>query len=441
MIFGLLPADAICFGASISLAILRVLELFRNGATPVSSPIWHSRGPGFVQTSADVQSVDGDRESAGSGALWERPAFKWAAVAALIYLLVVAVALIGAGFKQATGNRAEELFQFATNPFMGLIIGTVSTALIQSSSTVSSIIVGLVAGGLPVSTAVPMVMGANIGTTITNTIVSLGHVGNDDEFERAFSAATIHDFFNLWSVVIFLPLEVAFHPLEQFGGWLARGMLGGGAVEVSDFNVVKVATGPLVNLFKSATANLSDQLAGVLLIFGGVLVIILVISWMGKLLKGLMVGRAKTILHAAIGRGAIAGILSGTIITVLVQSSSTTTSLIVPLAGAGILTLQQVYPFTLGANIGTCITALLAATAISGDFALPALQIALVHLTYNVAGVVVIYGIPLFRDIPLRNAQALARLARTRKSVALAYIVAVFFVIPLIAVAIRRGLN
>jgi sodium-dependent phosphate cotransporter len=284
-------------------------------------------------------------------------------------------------------------------------------------------------------------MGANIGTTITNTIVSLGHVGNDDEFERAFSAATIHDFFNLWSVVIFLPLEVAFHPLEQFGGWLARGMLGGGAVEVSDFNVVKAATGPLVSLFKSATATLSDQLAGVLLIFGGVVVIILVITWIGKLLSGLMVGRAKTILHAAIGQGAIAGILSGTIITVLVQSSSTTTSLIVPLAGAGILTLQQVYPFTLGANIGTCITALLAATAISGDFALPALQIALVHLTYNVAGVVVIYGIPLFRDIPLRNAQTLARLARTRKAVALAYIVSVFFVIPLIAVAISRGLN
>jgi sodium-dependent phosphate cotransporter len=372
------------------------------------------------------------------GPIWERPLFKWLAVLVLVYLLIVAVSVIGAGFKQATAERAEELFQFATNPFMGLIIGTVSTALIQSSSTVSSIIVGLVAGGLPVSTAVPMIMGANIGTTITNTIVSLGHVGDDDEFERAFAAATVHDFFNLWSVVIFLPLEIAFHPLEQVGGWLARGMLGGSAVSVSGFNFVKAATKPLVHLLEDVTSGLGDKVGGVALIIIGVVMIILVITWIGKLLKGLMVGRAKSILHAAIGRGAVMGIVSGTVITVLVQSSSTTTSLIVPLAGAGVLTLQQVYPFTLGANIGTCITALLAATAITGDAALPALQIALVHLTYNVLGVVVIYGIPLFRDIPIRNAQALARLTRKRRSVALAYILAVFFVIPLVAVAISQ---
>jgi sodium-dependent phosphate cotransporter len=365
--------------------------------------------------------------------------FKWLAVLLLVYLLIVAVSLIGGGFKQAGGERAEELFRFATNPFMGLVIGTVSTALIQSSSTVSSIIVGLVAGGLPVATAVPIIMGANIGTTITNTIVSLGHVGDDDEFERAFAAATVHDFFNLWSVVIFLPLEIAFHPLEQIGGWLARGMLGGSAVSVSGFNFVEAATSPVVHLLKDLTSGLvGDKAGGVALIIIGVVMIILVITWIGRLLKGLMVGRAKSILHGAIGRGPIAGIVSGTIVTVLVQSSSTTTSLIVPLAGAGVLTLQQVYPFTLGANIGTCITALLAATAITGAAAFPALQIALVHLMYNVLGVIVIYGIPLLRDLPVRNAQALARLTRKGKSVAFTYILSVFFLIPLLAVGISR---
>jgi sodium-dependent phosphate cotransporter len=251
----------------------------------------------------------------------------------------------------------------------------------------------------------------------------------------------VHDFFNLWSVVIFLPLEIAFHPLEKIGGWLAEGMLGGNAVSVSDFNVVKAATRPFVRLLEKATSGLGDQLAGVTLIVVGIVVIIMVITWLGKLLKGLMVGRAKAILHTAIGRGAIAGIVSGTVITVLVQSSSTTTSLVVPLAGAGVLTLQQVYPFTLGANIGTCITALLAATAMSGEAAFPALQIALVHLIYNVLGVLVIYGIPIFRDIPLRNAEALARLTLTRKSVALVYVISVFFVVPLIAVAISGALD
>ena len=398
--------------------------------------------PTVVQTSPSVSSGEQMTEAtAATSGFWERPAFRWIAVLVLVYLLIVAVSLIGAGFKQATADRAAELFQFATNPFMGLIIGTVSTALIQSSSTVSSIIVGLVAGGLPVSTAVPMIMGANIGTTITNTIVSLGHVGDDDEFERAFAAATIHDFFNLWSVVIFLPLEIAFHPLEKIGGWLAEAMLGGTTVSVSDFNVIKAVTKPLVHLLKDLTSGLGPKVGGLVLIIVGVIVIIAVITWIGKLLKGLMVGRAKEILHGAIGRGAFAGILSGTIITILVQSSSTTTSLIVPLAGAGILTLQQVYPFTLGANIGTTITALLAATAVTGNAAFPALQIALVHLTYNVLGVIVIYGIPILRNIPLRNAEALARLTRKSKSVALAYILSVFFVIPLIAVAISAWAN
>lgn len=117
----------------------------------------------------------------------------WIAVLLLVYLLICAVSTIGGGFKLAAGERAEELFAFAANPFAGLVVGTLCTALIQSSSTVTSIIVGLVAGGLPVATAVPMVMGANIGTTITNTLVSLGHIKSRDEFRHAFSAATIRD--------------------------------------------------------------------------------------------------------------------------------------------------------------------------------------------------------------------------------------------------------
>jgi sodium-dependent phosphate cotransporter len=113
-----------------------------------------------------------------SGSNW----LQWGYIVALVYLLLVAVSLIGSGFKIAAGDQAKELFSFASNPITGLVIGTIATALIQSSSTVTAIIVGLVAGGLPVSIAIPMVMGANIGTTITNTIVSLGHVKKSDTY-------------------------------------------------------------------------------------------------------------------------------------------------------------------------------------------------------------------------------------------------------------------
>lgn len=356
----------------------------------------------------------------------------WVTIVFLIYLILLAVGMIGSGFKWAAGGKegAERLFAFATNPFMGLIMGTMATALVQSSSTVTSVIVGLVAGGLPVHTAIPMVMGANIGTTITNTLVSLGHIRSKDEFRRAFSAATIHDFFNLLSVIIFLPLEIAFGFLEKTSLFLVNLIMGGESMSMSGFNFIKPITKPVIGTCKDIFGQLPDPMGGVVLVVLGILLIFAAITFLGKLLRRVMVGRAKHVLHSAIGRGPLTGIASGTAVTVLVQSSSTTTSLVVPLAGTGIFRLREIYPFTLGANIGTCITSLLAATAISGPTAIFALQIAIVHLMYNVLGVIVIYGIKFLRELPVKGAETLAKVASERKSLAVAYILGVFFVIP-----------
>ncbi|MBT7605320.1 MAG: Na/Pi symporter [Kordiimonadaceae bacterium] len=363
---------------------------------------------------------------------------QWIAIATLVYLLISSVGMIGAGFKGATKGQASELFQFATNPFMGLIIGILATAMIQSSSTVTSIIVGLVAGGLPVEMAVPMIMGANIGTTITNTIVSLGHVRKKKEFRRAFASATVHDFFNVMAVAIFLPIEILFHPLEKIGGYFAGLLVGGENVSVKGFNFIKPATKPVIDFFADTSAIISENAQYIILIIFGIAIIFLAITLIGKLLKKLMVGRAKAIMHNAIGKGPVAGIFSGAVITVLVQSSSTTTSLMVPLAGTGVFRLKQIYPFTLGANIGTTITALLAATAISGDSAVFALQIALVHLIYNSSAVLLIYGVKNLRKIPIRGALWIARVATERKTLALLYILGVFFGLPAILIFITN---
>jgi sodium-dependent phosphate cotransporter len=365
---------------------------------------------------------------------------QWLLILGLVYLLLVAVAMIGSGFKAAAGDQAKELFAFASNPVTGVIVGTIATALIQSSSTVTSIIVGLVAGGLPVSIAIPMIMGANMGTTITNTIVSLGHVRQGEEFRRAFSAATVHDFFNLFSIVIFLPLEIMFGFLEKIGAYLADFLVGGDSMAVGGFNFIKPLVKPPVSAMKDMFHGIgaSDLVMGIALIVLGIALIFVVITYIGKLLKVLMVGRAKAILHAAVGRGPISGIFSGTAITVLVQSSSTTTSLVVPLAGSGVFSLKQIYPFTLGANIGTCITALLAATAVSGANAIFALQIALVHFSYNVIGVIVIYGLPFTRNIPIYAAEWLAGLAMKNKLYVAAYIGLVFFVVPIVLIGVSQ---
>jgi sodium-dependent phosphate cotransporter len=363
----------------------------------------------------------------------------------LIYLLLLAVAIIGSGFKWFSGGRegAEQLFAFATNPFMGLVMGSFATALVQSSSTVTSVIVALVAGGLPVSTAIPMVMGANIGTTVTNTLVSMGHVRDDDEFENAFSAATIHDFFNLLAVVIFLPLEYFTGILEKSSLWVAEKLTGSGNLDIGEFNFIKVLTKPVIELLgkEGLFAIFPGKLGGVLMAIFGVLLIFVAIFNLGKTLKKVMKGRAEELFHAAIGRGPLSGIASGTLITVFVQSSSTTTSLAVPLAGTGVLKLKEVYPFTLGANIGTCITAILAATAVTGAQAVYALEIAMAHFLYNVFGVIVIYGIPFLRNIPIYLAQMMARIAAKNKLLAIGYIATVFFIIPLICVGLYSALK
>ncbi len=366
---------------------------------------------------------------AGKSKWWQ-----WVSVAALVYLLICSVSLIGSGFKMASGDHAKELFEFATNPFAGLVVGTLATALIQSSSTVTSIIVGLVAGGLPVTIAVPMMMGANIGTSITNTIVSLGHVREKEEFRRAFSAATVHDFFNVLCVFIFLPLEMMFGLLEKIGAAMA-GVFTLQDASMKELNFVKTATKPLVNSAKDMVGNLDTILGGVLLIAGGILVIFLSISLIGKLLKRLLVGRARLIMDWAIGRGPLTGIMSGSVVTVLVQSSSTTTSLMVPLAGSGSFGLKQIYPFTLGANIGTCVTALLAATAVT-SFQTEALQIAFVHLAFNVLGVALIFGLPFLRNLPVTAAERMGYIAAENKLVALFYILGLFFVVPAVCLGV-----
>ncbi|MCZ6641942.1 MAG: Na/Pi symporter [Gammaproteobacteria bacterium] len=369
------------------------------------------------------------------------PAF----VLTLVYLLVLSVGLVGSGFKWASGGQAgaRELFAFATNPLMGLILGILATAMVQSSSTVTSVIVGLVAGGLDVHTAIPMIMGANIGTTVTNTLVSLGHITRPQEFRRAFAAATIHDMFNFLAVAIFLTLELLTSLLSESGQGIlqmitapiAQSFAGSADVDVRSLNFIGNLTKPVIALLHdNSSTGLFDGMnpiaGGISMIVLALIMIFASITLLGATLKKNLTGRAERIFHAAVGRGPISGITSGTIVTILVQSSSTTTSLIIPMAGSGVMRLEQIFPFTLGANIGTTITALIASLS-GGDYAEAALQIALVHLFFNVFATALIYGVPPLRAIPLKAAEWLASIAIRKRALAIAYVVVLYFLLPL----------
>ena len=140
---------------------------------------------------------------------------KIASVIAALYFFLVGINGMSSAIKNMGSEVADSIFTTTSNPLVALFIGVFSTVLFQSSSTTTSLIVGLVSSGsLSLAGAVPMIMGANIGTTVTNTIVSVGHINQGKEFRRAFAASTVH-FFNILAVLILFPLEMAFHGIQS----------------------------------------------------------------------------------------------------------------------------------------------------------------------------------------------------------------------------------
>jgi sodium-dependent phosphate cotransporter len=349
----------------------------------------------------------------------------------LVYLFLVAIELLGASFKSVGAGTAKSLIESFDNPFAGLVAGILATVLVQSSSVTTSTIVALVGrGALPLSVAVPMIMGANVGTTVTNTLVSLGHVTRDDEFKRAFAGATVHDFFNLLTVAILFPIELATGFLQHAAQALA-GMLPIKEGEPFE-SPIKEAVKWLAEHIQSVCDGVGLQggwLALVLLVIALVL-IVLSLFYITKNMKALMANRIEEMLNRVLARSGLLGLAIGALITVSVQSSSITTSLLIPLFAAGLLNLEAAFPIMLGANIGTTVTAFLAAlvTDVNG------LTIALVHLLFNVCGTLMFLPFPPMRRIPIWLARRLAELAIKNRVWVLAYVGLVFVVFPSIGV-------
>ena len=346
-------------------------------------------------------------------------------VFAAIYMFLVGINGMSSAIKSMGSEVAESIFTATKNPFIALFIGVFSTVLFQSSSTTTSLIVGMVSSGaLSLSSSIPMVMGANIGTTVTNTIVSIGHISRGKEFKRAFAASTVHDFFNILAVLILFPLEITFHGIQKSSEWFAGLIFG----KMYDLEVLS-AKSPVKAAVKSGSRFIEKFSFDndIVFLIISVLVTFLMLYSLVKLLKSLVLEKIEAFFDQYIFKTAVRAGIFGILLTIMVQSSSITTSLVVPLAGAGVLTLRQIFPFTLGANIGTTITALLA--ALTGTVA--ALITAISHLIFNIIGILIIYGIPFLRKIPLTCAEIISEYAEKNKLTPVIYLFITFIVIPL----------
>ncbi len=319
-----------------------------------------------------------------------------------LFVFFLSLNLMSAGLKEMTQTAVEDLLQRATdNPFIGLFLAILATSIIQSSSATTTVVVTLAATNIiSLDGAIPMIMGANIGTTVTNTLVSFTHVRRGEEFKRALAAGTVHDFFNILTVIVLFPLEMYTHILRDSAISLKSAVIGESFGKVSG---LKTLIKPIVNACADFLHYPGLTLAMSLLI------LIIALTVMVKLMRSLFISRMARAVDRFLFRNAVVAFVVGIIFTILVQSSSVTTSLVVPLVGAGILTLRQVFPYTLGANIGTTVTAFLGALAVaSGEgtqIAQLGVTVAVVHLLFNVFGIVLLYP---FKFIPIWCAERTA---------------------------------
>ena len=372
------------------------------------------------------------------------PAVRVGSIVFLLFAFLLGIKGLGEGFELLGSDLLDSFFRTTENPFVGLMIGLLATTLMQSSSVTTSMVVALVAAPespLPLVNAVPMIMGANIGTTVTATIVSLGHVGRVDEFRRAFPVAICHDLFNYLAVVILLPLELVTGYLQSAA--VAIGSMVKGTAGVTYQSPIRAALDSGFAPMEAAARSLFQIQIGqavFLLILSGFL-IFAALYLLVRTMRTAAHGRMEVMVTSLLGSSALLAMLIGVAVTVMVQSSSITTSLLVPLAAAGVLRLEQAFPVTLGANIGTTVTAFLAALAVSGPNAAAGLEIALVHLLFNLTGILLVYPVPRIRRLPLRAAEALTAVALRSRRMVVVWVMVLFYGIPTIVLVVSRWLN
>ena len=366
----------------------------------------------------------------------------------LIYFFFLSIVMMGAGFKSFR-DLSENLIASVSNPIMGLLIGILTTSIVQSSSTTTSIVVGLVASNIlgadSIRIAITIIMGANIGTTITNTIVSLGHISRTDEFKRAYGCAIVHDIFNIIVVAILLPLEIYFRLIEKISLKLGSFILHANIQGAEFKSPIAMITKPIVGFlydpkFPDASPGLlqklfSQPVSQILILVIAMIFLFIALKYMVKVIRQLVIGKVENFFSDYIFRNGVLALLLGLVLTAIVQSSSITTSIMVPLAGAGIVNIYQIFPYTVGANIGTTVTTLLAAMATGSP---AALVVALSHFTFNVLGMILILPLKPIRMIPIKIALWVSNLTTKSKIYPILFIVMIFFVIPIFILLITK---
>jgi sodium-dependent phosphate cotransporter len=368
---------------------------------------------------APLKESPGESSTVGS---WVTILRNTAYIIGTLFIFIFALDLMISSLQHLGANAADAILKATSNPFTALFIGLLVTAIIQSSSATTSMVVALVASGsLNLQGAVPIIMGANIGTTITSTIVSLGFITRKKEFRRAVAAGTYHDFFNILTVLMLFPLEYYYGFLSGISEQLANTFFiqdGTGTTESISF--LGSGAGLMITRLVELIGNgLILIILSFTLLFGSILLF-------RKMISNMLGLRTQERVTRYFFKSPLQSFGWGLLITAAIRSSTITTSLVVPLVAKKLVRLKSVVPFIVGANIGTTITAFIASMSNSNI----AISIAIAHALFNVIGAIVFFMVPYVRNIPVSLAKGLGELTIRYRIAGFAYILLTFFLIP-----------
>lgn len=371
---------------------------------------------------------------------------RWGVVLLSLYVLLVGVNLITDGVRDIGFATVSGVLSHATHPLLAVLAGVLLTFMVQSSTVITTITVAAVGSGfVPLSMAAMLIMGANIGTCFTSQLVAYGFFRAREELHRALSVALSHWYFNIISVTVLFLVEVWLHPLAQSSGWLStylvdtaptRDHVGGYLASLVEPVIATIGSHGLLGRVGS------PRLAATLSIGIGALMIMLMIRFVTILLSDLTASSSRQVLLGSATRSErptpIRSVLAGLGLTLMTQSSSATICASIPFAATGNLCLRKGFGIAVGANLGTTITAVIAALAVPEAHASVAMQAALIHVLINLWGLLAVLAIKPLALAIVWLSDATARVAARHRLLTFALVLGSYTVLPLAVLGVAE---
>jgi sodium-dependent phosphate cotransporter len=284
-------------------------------------------------------------------------------------------------------------------------------------------------GTIQIHSGVCIVMGANLGTTITSMIVSLGFITEKKEFRRAVSASAYHFFFNFFTILILFPLELYNQFLSRLSTTISNYFFANPPTMANRQSESRWSLlNPVIDLLE-AISPVFAFMAGLILIFSSILLFRRIIS---QLLKA----KSPEAFSRFFFKSRLKSFIWGIITTAAIRSSTITTSVVVPIVSKRITTLKRASPFILGANLGTTITAFFAASL--NQSSANVMSIAMAHFLFNLIGVVIFFPFASVEKVILFSAKSFAKVSADQKFVLLAFILVTFFFFPFLIIYLMQ---